>query len=117
MDFERFMDAHPDLDVVEMDTVKGGRDKGKCLLTLLFRSCSFMIVILMPDCTQRSVIKAINDLTEALGIRTFKKYFPVILTDNGSEFKNPWDIEKTELGTHRTYVFYCKRQLKWRNSF
>ena len=63
-----------------------------------FRSCSFMIIILMPDCTQRSVIKAINDLTEALGIRTFKKYFPVILTDNGSEFKNPWDIEKTESG-------------------
>lgn len=107
VDFERFMEAHPDLDVVEMDTVKGGRDKGKCLLTLLFRSCSFMIVILMPDCTQHSVINAINSLTTALGIRTFKKYFPVILTDNGSEFKNPWDIEKTESGIYRTYVFYC----------
>lgn len=107
VDFKRFMEAHPDLDVVEMDTVKGGRGKGKCLLTFLFRSCSFMIVILLPDCTQRSVIKAINDLTKVLGIRTFKKYFPVILTDNGSEFKNPWDIEKTESGTHRTYVFYC----------
>lgn len=107
VNFECFMEAHPDLDIVEMDTVKGTRDKGKCLLTLLFRSCSFMIVILMPDCTQRSVINAINNLTDALGIRTFKKYFPVILTDNGSEFKNPWDIEKTESGTHRTYVFYC----------
>lgn len=107
VDFERFMDAHPDLDVVEMDTVKGGCDKGKCLLTLLFRSCSFMLVILMPDCAQHSVINAINSLTTALGIRTFKKYFPVILTDNGSEFKNPWDIEKTESGIHRTYVFYC----------
>lgn len=106
-DFQRFMAAHPDLDVVEMDTVKGCRASGKCLLTLLFRSCSFMIVILLPDCTQKSVIKAINDLTDSLGIRTFKKYFPVILTDNGSEFKNPWDIEKTESGTHRTYVFYC----------
>lgn len=107
VDFEHFMEAHPDMDVVEMDTVKGSRAAGKCLLTLLFRSCSFMLVILMQDCTQRSVIKAINDLTEAIGIRTFKKYFPVILTDNGSEFKNPWDIEKTESGTHRTYVFYC----------
>ena len=106
-DFERFMESHPDLDVVEMDTVKGSRDKGKCLLTLLFRSCSFMLVILLPDCTQRSVINAINTLCDTIGIRTFKKYFPVILTDNGSEFKNPWDIEKTESGTHRTYVFYC----------
>ena len=46
IDFERFMEAHPDTDVVEMDTVKGSREKGKCLLTLLFRSCSFMIIIL-----------------------------------------------------------------------
>ena len=106
-DFEHFMAAHPDLDVVEMDTVKGSRTSSKCLLTLLFRSCSFMLVILLPDCTQRSVIKAVNDLTDTLGIRTFKKYFPVILTDNGPEFKNPWDIEKTESGAHRTYVFYC----------
>jgi IS30 family transposase len=37
----------------------------------------------------------------------FKKYFPIILTDNGSEFKNPWDIEKNEAGTQRTRVFYC----------
>lgn len=107
IDFERFMDAHPDFDVVEMDTVKGSRAAGKCLLTFLFRSCSFMIIILLPDCTQRSVINAINNLCDTIGIRTFKKYFPVILTDNGSEFKNPWDIEKNEAGTHRTYVFYC----------
>lgn len=106
-DFERFMAAHPDLNVVEMDTVKGGRAAGKCLLTLLFRNCSFMIIILLPNCTQKAVIDAINNLSTTIGIRTFKKYFPVLLTDNGSEFKNPWAIEKTESGTHRTYVFYC----------
>lgn len=106
-DFERFIEAHPDIDVVEMDTVKGGRAAGKCLLTLLFRSCNFMLVILLPNCTQKSVVNAINTLSDTFGIRIFKKYFPVILTDNGSEFKNPWDIEKTESGTHRTYVFYC----------
>lgn len=107
VDFERFMEAHPDVDVVEMDTVKGSREKGKCLLTLSFRSCSFMLIILLPDCTQRSVVNAINELCNTIGIRTFKKYFQVILTDNGSEFKNPWDIEMSESGTRRTYVFYC----------
>ena len=106
-DFERFMEAHPDLDVVEMDTVKGSRAAGQCLLTLLFRSCSFMLVILLPRCTQECVIQAINDLTDILGLSLFRKYFPVILTDNGSEFKNPYDIEKTADGKHRTYVFYC----------
>ncbi|MDD3414684.1 MAG: IS30 family transposase [Lachnospiraceae bacterium] len=107
IDFERFMEAHPDVDVVEMDTVKGGRAAGKCLLTLLFRSCSLMLVILLPSCTQKCVIDAINSLTDTLGIRMFRKYFPVLLTDNGSEFKNPWDIETDDDGRHRTYVFYC----------
>ena len=107
VDFEKYTAAFPELDVVEMDTVKGSRAAGKCLLTLLFRSCSFMIVILLPDCTQKSVVAAINNLCDTIGIRTFKKYFPIILTDNGSEFKNPWDIEKNESGTQRTKVFYC----------
>lgn len=107
VDFEKYTAAFPELGVVEMDTVKGTRAAGKCLLTLLFRSCSFMIVILLPSCTQSSVVNAINNLCDTIGIRTFKKYFPIILTDNGSEFKNPWDIEKSESGTQRTRVFYC----------
>ena len=106
-DFVLFMQYHPDLDVVEMDTVKGGQTSGKCLLTLLFRSCSFMLIILLPKCTQECVIKAVNDLYDTLGPRLFKKHLPVILTDNGPEFKNPWDIEKTAEGKRRTYVFYC----------
>ena len=66
-----------------------------------------MIIILLPNCTQKCVVNAINTLCDTIGLRTFKKYFPVILTDNGSEFKNPWDIEKTESGTQRTRIFYC----------
>ncbi len=107
VDFQRYMEAHPDVDVVEMDTVKGGRASGKCLLTLLFRSCSFMIIILLKRCTQGEVTQAINILTDTLGLRLFRKYFSVILTDNGAEFKDPWSIETTENGKHRSYVFYC----------
>lgn len=106
-DFEHFTEDYPDLSIVEMDTVKGSRAAGKCLLTLLFRSCGFMLVILLPACTQSAVINAINDLTDTIGLRLFRKYFGIILTDNGSEFKDPWSIEKTDDGKHRTYVFYC----------
>ncbi len=63
-----------------------------------------MLVILLPDCTQKSIVNAINSLCDTIGIRTFKKYFPIILTDNGSEFKNPWDIEKMKL-VHNTVKF------------
>ena len=106
-DFEYYLQMHPDTDVVEMDTVKGRRSTGKCLLTLLFRSCSFMIVILLNRCTQEEVVRAINVLTDTIGIRLFRKYFPVLLADNGSEFKDPWSIEKTPDGKHRTFVYYC----------
>lgn len=106
-DFEFFMERHPDLEVVELDTVKGTRSSGKCLMTLLFRKSNFMIAILLPKCTQECVINAFNYLTDILSIRLFRKTFPVILTDNGPEFKNPWAIEKTPDGRHRTYVFYC----------
>ena len=106
-DFEYYLKIHPDTDVVEMDTVKGIRNSGKCLLTLLFRSCSFMIIILLRRCTQGEVIQALDYLTDTLGIRLFRKYFPVILTDNGPEFKDRWRIEKTEDGRHRTFVYYC----------
>ena len=106
-DFEFYMEKHPDASVVELDTVKGTRTAGKCLMTLLFRSCNFMIIILLPRCTQDCVIKAIDDLVEAISLRLFRKYFEVILTDNGSEFKNPWDIEKDKDGKRRCYLFYC----------
>ncbi len=101
------MEHHPDASVVELDTVKGTRDAGKCLMTLLFRSCNFMLIILLQRCTQECVINAINNLVDTISIRLFRKYFEVILTDNGAEFKNPWDIEKDKDGRHRCYVFYC----------
>ena len=47
VDFEKYTAAYPDLGVVEMDTVKGSQTSGKCLLTLLFRNCNFMIIILV----------------------------------------------------------------------
>lgn len=107
IDFERFIEAHPDTEVVEMDTVKGMREGGKVLLTLLFRKSSFMLIFLLPKGTQECVTEVFNALTEALGINLFRKTFPVILTDNGPEFKAPARIEKTPDGKHRTYVFYC----------
>ena len=36
IDFERFLECHPETEVVEMDTVKGSRTAGKCLLILPF---------------------------------------------------------------------------------
>ena len=79
--FKRYMEEHPDTDVVEMDTVVGPVGTKKVLLTLLFRSCNLMLAILLKEKTQREVIIALNNLCEQLGIELFKQLFPVLLTD------------------------------------
>ena len=107
------MEANPDLPVVEMDTVKGGRNKGKVFLTMIFRRTSFMLIFLMNDGTQDSVIQIFDSLTEILGVSLFKRLFPVILTDNGVEFKNPQALEHTRTGLSRTRVFFCDPQASW----
>ena len=40
--------------------------------------------------------------------KTFSPLFPVVLTDNGSEFSNPKEIERRDtIPCSRTNVFYC----------
>ena len=106
-DFERYMEEHPDSDVVELDTVLGRKGSKKRLLTMLFRKSYFMLIFLIPDGTQLSVIKVFDEMENQLTTEVFQKYFPVILTDNGPEFKYPERIEANETGELRTRVFYC----------
>ena len=89
-----------------MDSVIGNKG-GKVLLTIHFVNTSFMIAFLRITNTSQSVIDVFNQLYELLGKEIFKKLFPVILTDNGSEFSNPKAIEFAPDGTRRTSVFYC----------
>ena len=105
-DYMAFMEEHPDTHVVMMDLVIG-RVGGKCLLTLHFPEASFMAAYLIPDKCAASVGAVFDDLWKALGPDTFRKLFPVILTDNGSEFSNPSKIEKAPDGTPRARVFFC----------
>jgi IS30 family transposase len=106
-DFLKYTETFPDYEVVEMDTVKGSRDAGKCLMTLLFRKSSFMLIFLLPSCTQKSVQDVFDMLYDRLGPVVFRKTFRIILTDNGPEFKDPWSIEMTANRKRRTRVFYC----------
>ena len=112
-DFKSYIKAYPDVSVVEMDTVKGTRGKGKVLLTMIFRKSSFMLVFLLPDGRQESVIGIFDMLTELLGVSRFQRLFPVILTDNGVEFKDVNSLEFSPQGVPRTRLFYCDPQASW----
>ena len=90
-----------------MDSVIG-RVGGKCLLTIHFVETSLMLAFLREANTSASIIEIMNLLDKVLGIETFRRLFPVILTDNGSEFSNPKEIEqRNTVPCNRTNVFYC----------
>ena len=42
-----------------------------------------------------------------LGEELYKKLFPILLADNGTEFSNPEALEKDDKGNLRSRVFYC----------
>lgn len=106
-DFQEYLGEHPDTTIVQKDSVIG-RVGGKCLLTIHFLETSFMLAFLRDANTSASVIEIINLLDKVLGTKTFSHLFPVILTDNGSEFSNPKEIEKRSTAPfNRTKIFYC----------
>ena len=57
--------------------------------------------------TRQNQLLIFEHLYDRLGLTTFQKLFPVILTDNGSEFTNPLAIEFDKQGNQRTRIFYC----------
>lgn len=112
-DFNYYLEDHPGISVVEMDTVKSARGCKNTLLTFVFRNTNFMLVFLLKDGTQSSVLTVLDFLSDRLGLDTFRTLFPVILTDNGVEFQNPDELEHTTGNCQRTRIFYCDPQASW----
>ncbi|MBR3430657.1 MAG: hypothetical protein IKG87_11210 [Clostridia bacterium] len=104
---------HTGLSALEMDTVKGVREQGKRLLTMIFQDNSVMLLFLMPDGTGTSVKRVFDFLERGLGLERFQHLFPVILTDNGTEFKNVGALELTEDFQDRTKLFFCDPMASW----
>lgn len=105
-DFQKYIESHPELPIVEMDTVEGIKG-GRVLLTFLFRSSRLMLAFLLYEKTQKEVLRIFNMLEYELGVELFEKTFPIILTDNGTEFGNPLSLEFNPEGIGRTRLFYC----------
>ena len=115
-DFKLLLEQRPSLSVVEMDTLLGVKG-GNVLLTLNFNACGLMLAFIREANNSQSVIDIFNMLEECLGLETFKKLFPVILTDNGSEFSNPEKLEHSHItGEIRSLVFYCKPYSSWQKA-
>ena len=121
-DYQRFCAEHPGTPVVEMDTVEGVKG-GKVLLTLHFMPQDFMLAFLLESKCAAAVSAVFAQirrrLREAYAERAeemFMRLFPVILTDNGTEFSDPTKIEEDEQGRTQTSLFYCDACQSWQKA-
>ena len=108
-DFCTFITLNPTYNIFEMDTVIGLKEDAKTLLTLYFRETHFMLIRLLEKKTIRCVTTEIENLKEKLGIRLYARIFRVGLTDNGSEFLDPYHIEYDYHSLKKvSNLFYCE---------
>lgn len=89
----------------EMDCVCGNTKP--VFLVLSERLTRKEIIFKMENQKASSVIKCLNILERKYG-NMFKKIFKTITVDNGSEFSNYFDMEKSSYGRgKRTQIYYC----------
>ena len=106
-DYEVYMEQHPDTAVV--DGFREREQGRKSPVDDIFRKCVTDAGILREAIPSKSVIDIYDELYHRLGGQDFRKLFPVILTDNGSEFSNLKCIENGPdgKGFQRTRIYYC----------
>lgn len=94
----------------EMDTVIGKKEcDEKCVLTLLHRSTNLQLCFILGSKTMSEVNTIFTFIKSTLGDDLFKESFPVILTDNGSEFHDPLSLETSvDTGEQLIQVFFCE---------
>ncbi len=95
----------------EVDTVYSGTScKSKtALLVLTERKTLEEYYIRMADRTLASVINAFDGLEKHMGLEAFQRKFKTMTADNGSEFGDGSQIERsaTAPGQTRTKVYFC----------
>ena len=114
-DMLRFIEENGNVADVEMDTVEGKKG-GKVMLTVFFTVPNLMLSYIRDANTARSVKDIFNNIYEELGHSHFVRLFPLLRTDNGSEFSDPDSIEFNIMGNRRTWVFYCEPYSSWQKS-
>lgn len=99
---------------VQLDTVIGRINNNKVLLTMYIVETHFMFIFLINKKTSENVSKIFKQIKNTLEITNYKKIFRIILTDNGSEFMNPYEMEYDFENSKKVVnIFYCKPYSSW----
>ena len=106
-EYQSYLSDHPEVFVVQMDTVYNDETNGPFLQTFKFVRAGFLLALYHDGKTSSSMKEGIDILEGLLGAELFRKYVHVLLTDRGAEFSAAEAMETSRDGTRRTRVFYC----------
>ena len=109
-DYKQYREDHPDTFVAQMDTVYNDETNGPFIQTFKFLETNLLLALLHDRKTAQEMKHGIDLLEHTLGVQVFRKFFPVLLTDRGTEFTDPDGMEASPDGCRRTRVFYCDPQ-------
>lgn len=114
-DLTKYLAEHLEMSphIVQMDTVVGCKGSSSALLTLFFVNSSLQLAFLIEEHTSQAVCEVFDYLELLLTPKVFKELFPIIVTDNGTEFSNPDYLERAADGSKRTHIFYCDPYSSW----
>ena len=108
LDYLEYRRAFPGEYTVQMDFLGSIKSDSNTILTLTIPELHFVLLKILKNPNQQSIINFFNHLEEELGIQNFKNIFPSILTDRDPCFTNYKDIEFSHVnGEQRTRIFYC----------
>lgn len=106
-DYRSYIADHPNVFVVQMDTVYNDETNGPFLQTFKFLQCGILFALLHEEKTTKAMTDGVLLLEQILGEDVFRKYVHVLLTDRGTEFSAAEAMETDSDGVIRTRVFYC----------
>ena len=106
-DYLEYLADHPDVFVVQMDTVYNDETNGPFIQTFKFIDAGVLLALYQELKTAQSMKEGVDRLEQLLGGEVFRKYVHILLTDRGSEFSEAEGMETDADGVRRTRVFYC----------
>jgi len=108
VDYLAYLQAHPNVFVVQMDFLGSIKTDSKSILTLIIPDLHFVMLKIIENKNSRKVVDVFNAFQDKLGIDGFKMIFPVLLTDRDPCFSDISGIEvDLNTGELRTRIFFC----------
>lgn len=101
-DFTRFITKHPDLSIVQYDSVIGQIDDKKAILTITFPKERFQFGRIIKKGDPDSVQGIMNYLFTLFGYEKAKNIFTINLADNGIEFSYFHKLEQYDVRVYFT---------------